>query len=68
MASTLKNVGILAHYPYADFSSPINNWRVVLKYELTTSMSTEQAAAVMWGKIHLFSDELSIVTHQTEIR
>ncbi|KAJ5374887.1 Beta-hexosaminidase subunit alpha/beta [Penicillium concentricum] len=52
-----ENADIPANYPYADFCSPINNWRVVWEYDPTASLSAEQAKLVIGGEIHLFSEQ-----------
>ncbi|OQE20616.1 hypothetical protein PENFLA_c016G06454 [Penicillium flavigenum] len=52
-----EDVDIPANYPYADFCSPINNWRVVWEYDPIASLPAEQAALVIGGEIHLFSEQ-----------
>ncbi|KAK4865012.1 hypothetical protein LT330_001635 [Penicillium expansum] len=52
-----KDADIPANYPYTDFCSPINNWRVVWEYDPTAPLSAEQAALVIGGEIHLFSEQ-----------
>ncbi|KAJ5169569.1 uncharacterized protein N7500_002352, partial [Penicillium coprophilum] len=52
-----KNADVPKNYPYADFCSPINNWRVVWEYDPTASLSAEQAKLVIGGEIHLFSEQ-----------
>ncbi|CAI7672733.1 unnamed protein product [Penicillium discolor] len=52
-----EDADIPANYPYTDFCSPINNWRVVWEYDPTASLSAEQAALVIGGEIHLFSEQ-----------
>ncbi|KAJ5772732.1 Beta-hexosaminidase subunit alpha/beta [Penicillium paradoxum] len=51
------NADTQANYPYTDFCSPINNWRVMYEYDPTASLSAAQAKLVVGGEVHLFSEQ-----------
>jgi hexosaminidase len=53
----IPNSGLAANYPFADWCGPVKNWRLIYDYDPLAGLSAEQAALVVGGEIHIWSEQ-----------
>jgi hexosaminidase len=44
-------------YPFLDYCNPLKNWRLIYSYDPLSNLTSEEAALVVGGEIHLWSEQ-----------
>jgi hexosaminidase len=44
-------------YPFLDYCNPLKNWRLIYSYDPLFNLTAEEAALVVGGEIHLWSEQ-----------